>query len=158
MCAFVTNFLFQTPLGGIHASETRQKFLEGSLHPTNLLMCPHTCVTNLPKPREVQSDVGPAAVFVGNIVQGARIAGARGRDLGSAEDDKVSDETKSSFFLISFENFLAALLSRRLANASRSESRSFVVYFSEFQSIVSRLVYFSMCCSYRLVSNRVPKW
>lgn len=42
----------QTPLGGIHLPETKKKFLEGSLHPANVLMCPHTCVTNLPKPRE----------------------------------------------------------------------------------------------------------
>lgn len=47
------NHLPKTPLGGIHLSETRKKFLEGSLHPANVLMCPHTCVTNLPKPREV---------------------------------------------------------------------------------------------------------
>ena len=40
-----------------------------SLHPVNVLMCPHTCVTNLPKPREVHSDVGPASVIVGNLVQ-----------------------------------------------------------------------------------------
>lgn len=49
-------------------------------------MCPHTCVTNIPKPREPQPDVGPAAMFVGNIVQGVRIAGARGRDLGPDEE------------------------------------------------------------------------
>ena len=47
------NHLPKTPLGGIHLSETKKKFLEGSLHPANVLMCPHTCVTNLPKPREV---------------------------------------------------------------------------------------------------------
>lgn len=45
-------WIFQTPLGGIHLPETKKKFLEGSLHPANVLMCPHTCVTNLPKPRE----------------------------------------------------------------------------------------------------------
>lgn len=40
-------------LGGIHLCEARRRFLEGSLHPANVLMCPHTCVTNLPKPREL---------------------------------------------------------------------------------------------------------
>lgn len=50
-------------------------------------MCPHSCVVNLPKPREQQSDVGPAAMFVGNIVQGARIAGAKGRQI--ADDERV---------------------------------------------------------------------
>lgn len=48
------NTLPKTPLGGIHLSETKQLFLEGSLHPCNVLMCPHTCVTNLPKPRQKQ--------------------------------------------------------------------------------------------------------
>lgn len=46
------NHLPKTPLGGIHLTEARRRFLEGSLHPANVLMCPHTCVTNLPKPRD----------------------------------------------------------------------------------------------------------
>ena len=46
------NYLPKTPLGGIHLWETRKRFEEGSLHPANVLMCPHTCVTNLPKVRE----------------------------------------------------------------------------------------------------------
>ncbi|KAL0191351.1 hypothetical protein M9458_014049, partial [Cirrhinus mrigala] len=44
------NTLPKTPLGGIHISDTKQLFLEGALHPCNILMCPHTCVTNMPKP------------------------------------------------------------------------------------------------------------
>ena len=63
------NHLPKTPLGGIHLSETKKRFLEGTLHPVNVLMCPHTCVTNLPKPREIHADVGPASVIVGNLVQ-----------------------------------------------------------------------------------------
>ncbi len=63
------NHLPKTPLGGIHLSETKKRFLEGTLHPVNVLMCPHTCVTNLPKPREIHTDVGPASVIVGNLVQ-----------------------------------------------------------------------------------------
>ena len=35
----------------------------------------------------VFSDVTPSAVHVGNIVQGARMAWAQGRDLGISEDD-----------------------------------------------------------------------
>lgn len=86
----------QTSLGGIHLSETRKRFLDGTLHPSNVLMCPHTCVTNLPKPREPQSDIGPASVMVGSIVQGVRLAEAKGRDLNIVDDDtettkKVSD-------------------------------------------------------------------
>ncbi|KAL5005649.1 hypothetical protein ScPMuIL_016807 [Solemya velum] len=81
------NYLPKTPLGGIHLHETKKKFLEGSLHPANVLMCPHTCVTNLPKPREHHPDVTPSAMHVGNIVKGARMAWAQGRDLGITDED-----------------------------------------------------------------------
>ena len=33
------------------------------------------------------SDVTPSAVHVGNIVQGARLAWAQGRDIGTVDDD-----------------------------------------------------------------------
>uniref|UniRef100_A0A3B3B6R3 Disco-interacting protein 2 homolog A n=1 Tax=Oryzias melastigma TaxID=30732 RepID=A0A3B3B6R3_ORYME len=81
------NMLPKAPLGGIHISETKQRFLEGALHPCNVLMCPHTCVTNLPKPRQKQPEVGPASMIVGNLVAGKRIAQACGRDLGQFEDN-----------------------------------------------------------------------
>ncbi|XP_059914713.1 disco-interacting protein 2 homolog C [Gadus macrocephalus] len=81
-----SNTLPKTPLGGLHLSETKQLFLEGRLHPCNVLMCPHTCVTNLPKPRQKQPEVGPASVMVGNLVSGKRIAQASGRDPGNLED------------------------------------------------------------------------
>uniref|UniRef100_A0A1I7XFG7 AMP-binding domain-containing protein n=1 Tax=Heterorhabditis bacteriophora TaxID=37862 RepID=A0A1I7XFG7_HETBA len=84
------NQLPKTPLGGIHVAETRHRFQSGELHPSTLLMCPHSCVLNLPKPRERQSDVGPAAMLVGNLVQGVRIAGAQGRNLGPEEDTSYS--------------------------------------------------------------------
>ena len=48
------NTMPKAPLGGIHIAETKQRFLEGALHPCNVLMCPHSCVTNLPKPRQKQ--------------------------------------------------------------------------------------------------------
>uniref|UniRef100_A0A3Q3FWQ9 Disco-interacting protein 2 homolog Bb n=1 Tax=Labrus bergylta TaxID=56723 RepID=A0A3Q3FWQ9_9LABR len=67
-----------------------QFFLDGTLHPCNILMCPHTCVTNLPKPRQKQPvGVGPASVMVGNLVAGKRIAQAAGRDLGMIEDQDL---------------------------------------------------------------------
>ncbi|XP_033221645.1 disco-interacting protein 2 [Belonocnema kinseyi] len=97
------NYLPKTPLGGIHLSETKRRFLEGTLHPANVLLCPHTCVTNLPKPREVHSagdsvaDVGPASVMVGNIVQGNRLASAQGRDMGILDED--SDSAKKYQFI-----------------------------------------------------------
>ena len=58
------NHLPKTPLGGIHLSETRRRFIDGCLHPANVLMCPHTCVTNLPKPREVHPDVGKTFKYI----------------------------------------------------------------------------------------------
>uniref|UniRef100_A0A8D3CBD0 Disco-interacting protein 2 homolog Bb n=1 Tax=Scophthalmus maximus TaxID=52904 RepID=A0A8D3CBD0_SCOMX len=81
------NTLPKTPLGGIHISDTKQFFLDGNLHPCNILMCPHTCVTNLPKPRQKQP--GPASVMVGNLVAGKRIAQAAGRDLGMIDDQDL---------------------------------------------------------------------
>uniref|UniRef100_A0A8D3D9C2 Disco-interacting protein 2 homolog Bb n=1 Tax=Scophthalmus maximus TaxID=52904 RepID=A0A8D3D9C2_SCOMX len=84
------NTLPKTPLGGIHISDTKQFFLDGNLHPCNILMCPHTCVTNLPKPRQKQPvGVGPASVMVGNLVAGKRIAQAAGRDLGMIDDQDL---------------------------------------------------------------------
>lgn len=71
--------------------------MDGNLHPSTLLMCPQNCVLNLPKPREQQPDVGPAAMFVGNIVQGVRIAGAQGRELGFVHDEVFLD---SNFFVV----------------------------------------------------------
>ncbi|XP_069108520.1 disco-interacting protein 2 homolog C-like isoform X4 [Argopecten irradians] len=91
------NYLPKTPLGGIHLHETKKKFLDGSLHPANVLMCPHTCVTNLPKPREHRPDVTPSAVHVGNIVQGARMAWAQGRELSISDED--SDSARKHQFL-----------------------------------------------------------
>ncbi|XP_071149893.1 disco-interacting protein 2 homolog C-like isoform X1 [Mytilus edulis] len=91
------NYLPKTPLGGIHLHETKKRFLEGSLHPANVLMCPHTCVTNLPKPREFKPDVTPSAVHVGNIVQGARMAWAQGRELTSSDEE--TDNAKKHQFL-----------------------------------------------------------
>ncbi|GLD54492.1 disco-interacting protein 2 homolog C-like isoform X2 [Lates japonicus] len=84
------NTLPKTPLGGIHLSEIKQLYLEGGLHPYNVLMCPHTCVTNLPKPRQKQPEIGPASVMVGNLVSGKRIAQASGRDLGQTDDNDQS--------------------------------------------------------------------
>uniref|UniRef100_A0A6Q2YFB6 DMAP1-binding domain-containing protein n=1 Tax=Esox lucius TaxID=8010 RepID=A0A6Q2YFB6_ESOLU len=82
------NTLPKTPLGGIHISETKQNFLEGNLHPCNILLCPHTCVTNLPKPRQKQPvGVGPASIMVGNLVAGKRMAQAAGRELGVVEEE-----------------------------------------------------------------------
>lgn len=76
------NHLPKTPSGSIHLSEVRRRFVEGSLHPANVLMCPNRSVTNLPLERQItHSDVGPASIMVGNIVQGVDLAVARGPPL-----------------------------------------------------------------------------
>ncbi|XP_078728127.1 disco-interacting protein 2 homolog C-like isoform X9 [Lampetra fluviatilis] len=90
------NTLPKCPLGGVHISESRQRFLEGALHPCNILMCPHTCVTNLPKPRQKQPEVGPASMMVGSLVAGKRIAQACGRELNHSDEH---DHTKKFNFL-----------------------------------------------------------
>ena len=73
-------------------------------HPANVLMCPHTCVTNLPKPREAHPDVGPASVIVGNLVQGNRLAAAYGRDIGGLEEESETGRRcgLSTFWLFMF--------------------------------------------------------
>ena len=52
LCLVPPNGLPKSSGGRICTEETRIRFLEGSLHPVNVLMCPHTTVTNLPKPRQ----------------------------------------------------------------------------------------------------------
>jgi len=87
------NQLPKTPLGGIHLSEVRRKFLEGSMHPANVLMCPHSTVNNLPKERQLtHADVGPASIMVGNIVQGVNLAVAKGPPLGSELQEESSPQ------------------------------------------------------------------
>uniref|UniRef100_A0A671PXY4 Disco-interacting protein 2 homolog C-like n=1 Tax=Sinocyclocheilus anshuiensis TaxID=1608454 RepID=A0A671PXY4_9TELE len=107
------NTLPKTPLGGIHLSETKQLFLEGSLHPCNVLMCPHTCVTNLPKPRQKQPEIGPASVMVGNLVSGKRIAQASGRDLGQIEDNDQARKVCVCFLFLSEVSLTCLQLHKR---------------------------------------------
>uniref|UniRef100_A0A8C7Z092 Disco interacting C n=1 Tax=Oryzias sinensis TaxID=183150 RepID=A0A8C7Z092_9TELE len=108
-----SNTLPKTPLGGIHLSETKQLFLEGALHPCNVLMCPHTCVINLPKPRQKQPEIGPASVMVGNLVSGKRIAQASGRDLGQIEDNDQARKTSLKITATTSFLFLSEVLQWR---------------------------------------------
>uniref|UniRef100_A0A8K9XL86 DMAP1-binding domain-containing protein n=1 Tax=Oncorhynchus mykiss TaxID=8022 RepID=A0A8K9XL86_ONCMY len=113
------NTLPKTPLGGLHLSETKQLYLEGGLHPCNVLMCPHTCVTNLPKPRQKQPEIGPASVMVGNLVSGKRIAMASGRDLGQTDDnDQLLHKVLQWRSQTTPEHILYTLLSSRGAVSS----------------------------------------
>lgn len=76
------NQLPKTPSGWIHLSEVRKRFLDGTLNPANVLMCPHSTVTNLPQERQItNADVGPASIMVGKIVQGVDLAVAKGPNL-----------------------------------------------------------------------------
>uniref|UniRef100_A0A182MNJ2 DMAP1-binding domain-containing protein n=1 Tax=Anopheles culicifacies TaxID=139723 RepID=A0A182MNJ2_9DIPT len=94
------NHLPKTPLGGIHLTEARRRFLEGSLHPANVLMCPHTCVTNLPKPREIHhgsiqqlqisgTSSSSSATNIGGLVTGSVGTGGTGTAGGGAADASV---------------------------------------------------------------------
>uniref|UniRef100_A0A8C4QJ99 Uncharacterized protein n=1 Tax=Eptatretus burgeri TaxID=7764 RepID=A0A8C4QJ99_EPTBU len=83
-----SNGLPRSLMGGVSAPEARRRFLEGTLHPCNLLMCPYSSINNLPKPRQRQPvEIGPASVMLGNLVAGKRVAQASGRDLGHLDDD-----------------------------------------------------------------------
>nr|XP_058972641.1 disco-interacting protein 2-like isoform X1 [Pocillopora verrucosa] len=97
LCLVASNGLPKTSSGAVHIHETKQKFMEGSLHPANILMCPETCVTNLPQPRQKHPEPGPAATMVGNIVMGTRIGGAAGREIADIEED--SDMARKYQFL-----------------------------------------------------------
>lgn len=53
------------------------------------------------------SDVGPASVIVGNLVQGNRLASAQGREVGGLLDEDGGDSSKkvrSRFLLIFHHN------------------------------------------------------
>ncbi|VDP73439.1 unnamed protein product [Echinostoma caproni] len=77
------NTLPRTPFGGIHGHAVKRLFSDGRLHPTALLLCPHSAIQNLPQPRQPRPiQVGPSAIMVGQVVQGVRMAEARGRPLG----------------------------------------------------------------------------
>lgn len=80
---FFVFFSFNLFLGGIHLCEARRRFLEGSLHPANVLMCPHTCVTNLPKPRELHH--GNCFCFSSNFFKCTTNLYCRYWSLGSVE-------------------------------------------------------------------------
>ncbi|XP_032821513.2 disco-interacting protein 2 homolog C-like [Petromyzon marinus] len=83
------NSLPKLALGGVDLFETRQRFLEGTLRPCGVLMCPHAAITNLPRPREKQQEMAPANMMLGKLVTGKRIAEAIGRDLGQKDDDQA---------------------------------------------------------------------
>lgn len=42
------------------------------------------------------TDVGPASVIVGNLVQGNRLASAQGRDMGYTDDSDAARKVTSS--------------------------------------------------------------
>lgn len=44
------------------------------------------------------SDVGPASVIVGNLVQGNRLASAQGREVGGLLDEDGGDSSKKVSF------------------------------------------------------------
>lgn len=97
LCLVPPNGLPKFSNGKVCTEESKLKFLEGSLHPVNVLMCPHTTVTNLPKPRTKHQEPGPAAAIVGGLLKGHRMAEAWGR--GVADLDDKTDVSKKYQFL-----------------------------------------------------------
>ncbi|CAK8673806.1 unnamed protein product [Clavelina lepadiformis] len=94
------NGLPRTPLGGVHLSESRTRFLDGNLEPRNILMSPHQCVLNLPKPREKHKDVGAASILQGQVVTGVRLAEAKGRQMAPLMDEEeAADKTRKFQYL-----------------------------------------------------------
>lgn len=82
LCLVQQNSLPRTPFGGINYHSVKHLFSEGQLHPSALLLCPHSAIQNLPQPRQVRPGlVGPSAIMCGQVVQGVRMAEARGRPL-----------------------------------------------------------------------------
>ncbi|TGZ62805.1 hypothetical protein CRM22_007221 [Opisthorchis felineus] len=76
------NTLPRTPFGGINCHAVKRLFSDGQLHPTALLLCPHSAIQNLPQPRQLRPNlVGPSAIMCGQVVQGVRMAEASGRPI-----------------------------------------------------------------------------
>ena len=65
-------------------------------------MCPHSCILNLPKPREhhPEREVGPGAILAGTIIQGMRLAEAKGTDMIFNEDQETLDQGKKVHLLV----------------------------------------------------------
>lgn len=72
-------------------------------------MCPHSCILNLPKPREhhPEREVGPGAILAGTIIQGMRLAEAKGADMVFNDDQDTSDQGKK----VDYFNYLSQLKS-----------------------------------------------
>lgn len=65
-------------------------------------MCPHSCILNLPKPREhhPEREVGPGAILAGTIIQGMRLAEAKGADMIFNDDPDTAEQGKKVCFFI----------------------------------------------------------
>eukprot|EP00117_Sycon_ciliatum_P046204 scpid7388/ scgid33116/ Disco-interacting protein 2 homolog B len=73
--------------GGVHVTEARQRFIDGSLNPTSLLMCPHAAVLNIPEPRKAAAGNAAAGVM-GDAITGNRMAVAVGKQLEPMGDER----------------------------------------------------------------------
>ncbi|PAA59847.1 hypothetical protein BOX15_Mlig011991g1 [Macrostomum lignano] len=87
------NSLPRSPQGGVCPRETRRRYLANQLHPCSVLLCPHSTVTNLPRPRELPNPAhGPMSALLGSLVQGGRPAFAEGRPVppSASPDDAAA--------------------------------------------------------------------
>ncbi|VDP77159.1 unnamed protein product [Schistosoma curassoni] len=118
-----------TPFGGINCHSVKRLFSEGHLHPTALLLCPHSAIQNLPQPRQLRpSLVGPSAMMVGQVVQGVRLAEARGRPLGSSPSSNITSGSPDNEFQL-----LTEILIHRANHTP--DDRLFTVYNTKGQEV-----------------------
>ncbi|CAH8487654.1 unnamed protein product [Schistosoma curassoni] len=123
------NTLPKTPFGGINCHSVKRLFSEGHLHPTALLLCPHSAIQNLPQPRQLRpSLVGPSAMMVGQVVQGVRLAEARGRPLGSSPSSNITSGSPDNEFQL-----LTEILIHRANHTP--DDRLFTVYNTKGQEV-----------------------
>lgn len=85
------------PNGIVHVHDAKARFVEGSLHPVNLLMCPYQCVTNLPVPKQLPVVTG-AAQIIGDLVTGRTMDSGQSFIASGLEED-VTDGPQSEFLV-----------------------------------------------------------
>ncbi|KAL5259725.1 hypothetical protein ACHWQZ_G009983 [Mnemiopsis leidyi] len=81
--------------GSLNIKETRDKFMKGQLNPSNILMFPYRCITNLPKPKNL-NDL-PVNMHMGMAIKSGRPVEAAGTPLDISFDDQ--DAAKKFEFL-----------------------------------------------------------
>lgn len=95
-CSRSTSTIFGRKSSSMLVGSNRFLFGMISIVCCRVLMCPHSCILNLPKPREhhPEREVGPGAILAGTIIQGMRLAEAKGSDMTFNDEQDTSDQGK----------------------------------------------------------------